>query len=559
MNSSKRLVWCLSQLWLWSWPLPVLFAQAPAGKRFDFVDVTATAGIDFVHTHGGSGNGYIVEGMASGLATFDYDNDGWLDIYFLNGSALKGTVQESPSRNALYRNNGDWTFTDVTSEAGVGDEGYGLGVAAADYDGDGHIDLYVNNFGANVLYRNNGDKTFTDVTAEAGVANGQQVGAGVGFCDIDNDGDLDLYVANYVNFTYENHVPIVIDGQRYQAGPQYYKPVPDSLFRNDGSGKFTNISELSGISRVSTPSMGLVCADFDVDGDIDIYVCNDGQPNCLFQNDGTGKFEDVGLLMGAACDFSGKANSSMGVDCGDYDRDGLLDLIVTNYQAEMPVLYHNLGGGLFEDATNRERITHALFPHVNWGTTFADFDNDGNLDLFIACGHFDRIEQIDDRTTQKVRNFLLANEDGKFVDVSSDAGDGLQVIESSRGAAFEDFDNDGDMDAVVLNSDAQPTLLRNDSDSRNHWVELELSQDGDNTQAVGALVVVNTFIDGKPAGSQTQVAMSGRGYQSHYGTRHHFGLGHQATAAEAIVHWPGGGVQTFPIKLNQRTKLIRSQ
>ncbi|MCA9127565.1 MAG: CRTAC1 family protein [Planctomycetales bacterium] len=534
-------------------------AQETQAGGLRFTDVTVQSGITFVHTHGGSGMGYIVEGMATGLATFDYDNDGYTDIYFLNGSALKGTEADTPAKNALYRNNGDWTFTDVTEQAGVGDEGYGLGVSVADYDGDGDQDLYINNFGPNVLYRNNGDRTFTDVTQAAGVGNGSKVGAGVGFLDIEGDGDLDLYVANYVDFTYENHVPIVINGKRFQAGPQYYSAVADSLFRNEGNGTFTDVSQSSGIAAVTGPGMGLVCADLDNDSDCDIYVCNDGQPNFLFINDGTGHFEESGLLLGAACDFSGKANSSMGVDCSDFDNDGLLDLMVTNYQAEMPVLYHNLGDGLFEDATSRCRIPHSLFPHVNWGTALVDFDNDGDQDIFIACGHFDRIEEIDDRTSQKVANYLLLNEGGKFVDVSSLVGEGLKVVETSRGAAFEDFDNDGDIDAVIVNSHTKPTLLRNDADNNNSWIELQLQYAGQNLDAVGAVVLVGDNTKPPPGNTipTTQMAavMSGRGYQSHFGSRQHFGVGQAKSPVTVRVRWPNGQVQSLQVPCNQLTRI----
>lgn len=515
-------------------------------------EVTADAGIDFVHTHGGSDQGYIVEGMSTGLATFDYDDDGYQDIYFLNGSPLKGTVAENGPTNRLYRNNGDGTFEDVTKAAGVGDAGYGLGVSVADYDGDGDLDIYINNFGPNVLYRNNGDKTFTNVTEEAGVGNGNQVGAGVGFLDIDGDGDLDLYVANYVDFTYDNHVPIVIKGKRFQAGPQYYKPVPDALYRNEGDGTFVDVSEESGIGAVAGPGMGLVCADLDNDQDTDIYVCNDGQPNFLFLNDGKGNFEELGLLNGAACDAEGKANSSMGVDCADFNQDGLLDLIVTNYQAEMPVLYRNLGDGLFEDATSVVRITRELFPHVNWGTGFVDFDNDSDKDIFIACGHFDRIEDIDDRTAMKVRNYILENQDGLFSDVSKEAGAGIQLVESSRGSAFEDFDNDGDIDVVVVNSNTAPNLLRNDLESDNKWIQLKLRGKGMNTQAIGARVVV----DGKV--TQSADAMSGRGYQSHYGNVLHFGLGLDSKEEVKVrVRWPDGATQEVIVKVGERTEIVQ--
>ena len=321
--------------------LLVVFISKPAWTQsVTFQDVTANSGVDFVHTTGGSGMGYLVEGVSAGIATFDYDNDGWIDIYFLNGALLQGTESEDEPTNRLYRNNGDFTFSDVTAQAGVGDKGYALGVATADYDGDGYTDIYINNFGPNVLLRNRGDNTFEDVTETAGVAAGAQVGAGVAFLDIEGDGDLDLYVANYVDFSYETHVPIEIKGMVHTAGPQYYTPLPDNLFRNNGDGTFTDVSHESAIASVAGPSMGLVCADFDNDGDTDVYVCNDGKPNFLFVNDGQGKFEEVAVLSGLAYSFKGTADASMGVDIGDYDADGFFDLFSTNYQSEMPNLYH---------------------------------------------------------------------------------------------------------------------------------------------------------------------------------------------------------------------------
>ncbi len=445
----------------------------------------------------------------------------------------------------------------MTDQAGVGDAGYSLGVAIGDYDGDGDADIFVNTFGPDVLYRNNGDKTFTDVTMQAGVSNGDKVGAGAAFLDIEGDGDLDLYVANYVNFTYDNHVPIIIKGKRYQAGPQYYKPVTDTLFRNLGNGKFEDISIESGIASVAGPSMGVVCADFDNDQDVDIFVANDGQPNFLFQNDGTGHFEEVGLTVGVACDFNGKANSNMGVDVGDFDNDGQLDLFTTTYQAEMPVLYRNLGDGLFEDATSAARITYDLFPHVNWGCSFSDFDNDGDQDIYLACGHFDRIEQIDDRTSQKIRNYLLMNHNNKFVDVSSRCGNGLTPVESSRGAAFDDMDNDGDIDIVVLNSEALPTIIRNDTPQQNSWLQLRLKQPGMNPDAVGARV---TVVGGpKP---QISEVIAGRGYQSHFGSRLHFGMAATATRNEEVlvsVRWPDKSISQHSLAINQLHTINKPQ
>jgi hypothetical protein len=442
-----------------------------------------------------------------------------------------------PPRDALYRNNGDWTFTDVTESAGVGDLGFGLGVSVGDYDNDGKPDLYLNNFGPNVLYRNNGDGTFAAVTEQAAVANGNQVGAGASFFDMDADGDLDLYVGNYVNFTYENHVPIVVGAHRFHAGPRYYQPVPDTLFRNNGDGTFTDVSDSSGIGAVAGPSMGMVSGDFDDDGDVDVFVCNDEAANFLFQNDGRGTFREIGLVSGTAFNFRGQANGSMGVDCADYDNDGRLDLFVTNYQSEMPVLYRNLGRGLFEDATRAAGITQDIFPHVQWGTGLIDFDGDGDRDLFLACGHFDPIEVIDDRTAQRVRNFLLMNQgNGRFADVTRQAGSGLAVVESSRGAVFDDLDNDGDVDAVVLNSGSAPTVIRNESSPRQRWLQIQLSGQPSNSQGVGARVRI-------VAGDLVQIAEvhSGRGYQSHCGTRLQFGLGQHARVDRIEVRWLGGG------------------
>jgi hypothetical protein len=529
----------------------IAFSQEKEACPIQLVDVTASSGITFRHHDGGSGQGYIVEGVCGALATFDYDNDGRIDIYFLNGAALKGTVVDKPLRAALYRNNGDFTFTEVTDEAGVGNRGHGLGVVAGDYDNDGDQDLYITNFGPNVLYRNNGDRTFTDVTREAGVAGAGKVGAGASFFDMDCDGDLDLYVGNYVDFTYENHVPLIVRGRKYMAGPQYYKPLPDILYRNNGNGTFTDVSEQSGIT-LAGPAMATLAFDYDDDGDTDVFVCNDGQPNFLYQNDGRGRFAEVGLVAGVAYDFFGKAHSTMGVDCGDYDGDGRLDLFTTGYQSEMPTLYRNLSNAMFEDATSTARLAGELYAHVEWGTGLVDFDNDGDLDLFLACGHFDRIEEIDDRTSLKVANYLLMNTGGgKFQDVSKLAGSGLTPVESSRGAAFDDLDNDGDVDAVILNSNAPPTILRNESKTANRWLQLRLQGIRYNTDGVGAQVRVH-------ASGTVHVAevLAGRSYQGHFGTRLHFGLG-QADGVEKIeVRW-GQKVESFPGEAAQKLLTLR--
>jgi enediyne biosynthesis protein E4 len=517
-------------------------------------DVTAQTGIAFRHTDGGGGRRYIVETVTAGLATFDYDGDGLIDIYFLNGAPLEGTEHHGPApRNALYRNHGDGTFSDVTLQAGLGDTGFGLGVAAGDYDNDGFPDLYVNNYGRNVLYRNNGDGTFTDVTLQAGVDAGELVGAGAAFLDIDSDGQLDLYVANYIDFTYENHVPRSMDGFPEYAGPRDYRPVPDILYRNNGDGTFTDISDQSGIGQHAGTGMGLVCADFNNNGHTDVFVLNDVAENFLFQNDGTGRFEEVGLVLGAAYNGHGDELGSMGIDCGDFDNDGWLDFFMTSYQGELPVLYRNAGGYALEDVTQRSGAGAGALPYVNWGTGLVDFDNDGHRDLFVANGHLqDLIDQYDQSTAYEVRNLVLRNTgEERFEDVSESAGDGMRVKRSSRGAAFDDLDNDGRIDVVILNSRSEPTVLRNQSPGDNRWIQLRLIGTRANRDAVGSRVTVVT-------GDRKQVAEvhSGRGYQSHFGTRLHFGLGCQNRVDRLEIRWHRGQKQVLEYVLGNQLHTI---
>jgi len=502
-------------------------------------DVTDQTGITFKHTDGGCGRRYIMETVSAGLALFDYDRDGDVDIYFLNGAPLLGTKVDVPPRNALYRNDGGWKFTDVTDEAGVGDVGYGLGVAVGDYDNDGDLDLYLNNYGANVLYRNNGDATFTDVTKKAGVVNGFKVGAGTCFLDMDKDGDLDLYVSNYLKFSYEKHVTCTTSGVPVYANPRHYPAAADTVFRNNGDGTFTDVSVESGVGLYPGWGMGIVCGDYDNDGDTDVFIGNDVAENFLFQNDGTGKFEEMGLMTGAAYDLHGDEQGSMGVGCGDYDNDGWLDFFVTSYQSQLATLYKNLGDGAFQDVTLMTGAGAGTLPNVTWGNSFVDFDNDGDRDIFIACGHLqDNVELFDDTSTYLVRNILLMNTgDGKFADVSDESGDGLLVKLSSRGAGFDDLDNDGDMDVVILNSREKPTVLRNDTSNANHWIQVRLRGVKTNRDAVGAHVKV---VSGDL--SLIDEVHSGRGYQSHYGMRLHFGLGKRDRVDRIEVHWIGGGV-----------------
>jgi hypothetical protein len=476
--------------------------------------------------------------LASGLALFDYDNDGDVDIYFLNGSALPGSRPDPLARNRLYRNEGNWRFTDVTNAAGVGDPGYGLGVAVADYDNDGYADLYVNNFGPNVLYHNNGDGTFNDKTAQAGVGAGNAMGAGVSFLDADGDGDLDLYVANYVKFSFADHREYVVDGFPRYRGPKNFEPETDVFFRNNGNGTFSDASVDAGISAHAGTGMGTVAFDCDRDGDTDVAVMNDVMGNYLFQNDRSGKFSETGLLSGIGYNADGRALGSMGVDCGDYDNDGRLDLFQTSFASELPALYQNLGDGLFADVTRATGAGAGAFPHVNWGTGFVDFENDGDSDLFVANGHLqDNVELYDDKTSYEVTNQVLMNDGrGKFQDVSQLCGSGLTVRRSSRGIALDDLDQDGRVDVVVLNSRELPTILRNESSGKNHWIQIRLQAIRTNRDAVGTRVAV-------VSGNATQVkeVHSGRGYQSHWGTWLHFGLGNQRRVDRIQIDWHGGG------------------
>jgi enediyne biosynthesis protein E4 len=531
------------------WPV----AGGAAGQIL-LTDVTSETGIAFQHTDGSSGRHYIVETVSAGLALFDYDNDGNIDIYFLNGAPLKGVKAKTAPRNALYRNLGRWKFVDVTEKSGLGDTGYGLGVAAGDYDNDGDTDVYLNNHGPNVLYRNNGDGTFTDVTKAAGVGHGDQVGAGACFLDMEGDGDLDLYVSNYLEFSYAQTVNTMEGGHPTYASPAHYRPVPDTLYRNNGAGTFTDVSAAAGIATHAGWGMGITCADYDNDGDTDLFIGNDIAENFLFQNDGQGRFEEMGLLAGTAYKSTGDPSGSMGVDSGDYDNDGLLDFYVTSYQQELAILYHNTGDGLFEDVTMQTGAGTGTLPNVTWGNSFVDFDNDGDRDIFIACGHLqDNVDEYDDVSSYHQSNLLLANTGaGRFVDVSQDSGSGLRIKRSSRGAGFDDLDNDGDVDVVVLNSRAEPTLLRNDSPRKGRWLQIQLRGTKTNRDGVGAHVMVT-------AGDLTLIdeVHSGRGYQSHYGTRLHFGLGPAKQAARIEVHWIGGGTDVFQnVPTNQLITLV---
>ncbi len=519
--------------------------------QIEFRDVTAETGITFRHDDGHAGNYHIIEFLSAGLATFDYDGDGKIDIYFLNGRPLPGrTPPDPPLRNALYRNLGNWRFVDVTRQAGVdGGDGYGLGVVVGDYNNSGHPSLYLNNYGPNILYRNNGDGTFTDVTAKAGVGRGNRAGAGACFLDIDEDGYLDLYVANYVQEATKPRPVQTRMGYPIYPGPKSYKPERHHLFRNNGDETFTDVTAKSGILPHVAPGMGMIAVDYDNDGHTDILVGNDEYPNFLLHNDGHGHFQEVALAAGVAYDGQGTAHGSMGVECGDVDRDGYLDFFITSYHQELPILYRNLGKGLFEDVTMRTGVHKSTYNPVKWGCALADLDNDGDLDIVIACGHLQPFgEKFSDSSLYLDRPIILKNllsETGKlqFVDVSDQALAGVTFRGSGRGIAIDDLDNDGDLDIVILNSRGPPTILRNmlnERGSKNHWIQVQLHGVKSNRDGVGARVRVT-------AGDLVQIdeVHAGRSYQSHFGSRLHFGLGKHDIVDCIEVSWIGGGVDVL--------------
>ena len=524
-----------------------LYADEQIPGSVKFTDVTEPAGIHFRHVDGRSGRRYFVENIGSGCAFVDFDNDGAIDIYLVNAADLPGFQSKSPPVNALYRNNGDGTFTDVTQRAGVGHSGYGTGITAGDYNNDGFVDLYVTNFGANVLYQNNGDGTFTDVTQAAGVGNARW-SAGAAFADYNNDSFVDLYVANYCDWTFENHKTCDRQGIEVYCGPEDFNGLPDALYRNNGDGTFTDVTRNAGVHNPTGKGLGVIWADYDNDNDLDIFVANDGTENFLYQNNGDGTFTDVAWMAGVEIDERGNPQGSMGVDFGDYNNDGTLDLVVTNFQRQRNMVYRNDGDGFFSDVSFRVGVGHTL-PDVSWGTGFVDFNNDGLRDLFVANGHIqDRIQQYDTSSTYlQLNELLLNNGTGRFVKMELAVDSPLQVRRVSRGVAFGDYDNDGDIDILISNADDTPELLRNDINGGNHWILVKTIGTRSNRDGIGARIAVWT-------GELTQIAevRSGSSYISQNDMRVHFGLGAATKIDRLEIRWPSGIVdQLQDVPVNQ--------
>ena len=516
----------------------------PPGHGVRFVNVTAASGLDFRHVSGDEEQRFIIESMGSGAAFFDFDADSYLDLYLVNGTQRDDPPSEAISR--LYRNEPGGAvgrrFADVTATAGVGGRGWGMGCAVADYENDGDVDLYVTYWGKNILYRNDGAGGFTDVTAKAGVGD-DGWGAGAAFGDLDADGFLDLYVTNYLEFDLaappnDGNPCIGLHGVEGFCGPGGLPAQPDVLYRNRRDGRFEDVSHSTGIDRQAVPGLGVVLADFDDDGDRDVYVANDGFANLLWRNDGGWSFSEVGATAGVAYSEEGRPQAGMGVDSGDYDNDGDLDFFVTNFANDVNTLYRNEGGGRFSDATAAGGLGGLARPYMGWSTSFFDADNNGWRDLFVANGHL--YPQVDLHTSMRYaqRNLLYWNEGGVFVPAGPAVGSDLQVARVSRGSAFGDYDNDGDVDIVVVNLNDAATLLRNEGGSARFWLGLELEGETSNRDGIGARVRLTS-------GGRTQTAevRSAYGYLSSNDRRLLFGLGDRERVDRVEITWPSGRVQ----------------
>jgi hypothetical protein len=568
-------------------PIPIT-AQVPkpsthAAPNITFTDVTKAAGLSsFISVHGTNAKDYIIEAPGAGCAFLDYDNDGWLDIYLVNGStvnALRG--KEPPPRTALFRNNKDGTFTDVTAKAGVANERWGQGVCAGDFDNDGWTDLYVTNYGKNRLYRNNGDGTFTDIAEKAGVTI-DSWSTGCAFGDYDGDGLLDLFVAGYIEFDLNNPPPPATGefkasanadaakqggmgasfaaganycqyrNVRVMCGPRGLKGAPDHLFRNNGNGTFTDVSVKAGVAdKNGLYGFGVAWFDYNDDGKLDLLVANDSTPNYLYKNKGNGSFEEVGYLSGVAVNENGREQAHMGVAVGDYDNDGRADIHITNFADDSNVLYHNDDGENFTDTTFQASLGEITLPFLAWGTNFFDYDHDGWLDLLVANGHLYPVaDQFEWGTSYKQRLLLFRNISAgkarKFAEVGSSAGAALFTPRCSRASSLGDYDNDGDVDILLNNIDEPPTLIRNDGANKTgHWLTLKLI--GDVKQkcprdAIGS-VVFCTANGQRLRGEVT----SGRSLNSQSDLRVHFGLGAATKVDKLEVRWANGKTESYAI------------
>jgi len=541
-----------------------------------FVNIARQSGLNAKTLFGGEHkNKYLLETTGCGVAFYDFDNDGWLDIFLVNGSRLEGFPPGQAPSSHLFKNNRDGTFTDVTEKAGLLRSGWGQGVCIGDYDNDGFDDLFVTYFGKNVLYHNNGDGTFTDVSEKAGVAgNGKRWNTGCAFVDYDRDGKLDLFVANYIDMDLKTAPlpesgPCLYKGITVACGPPGLTGGKNILYHNNGDGTFTDVSEKSGILQANgTYGLGVLTADLDNDGWPDIYVANDSTASALYQNRKNGTFTDIATEAGCALSADGKPQAGMGISAADYDMDGNLDLVKTNFAGDTPSLYHNLGGANFEDATYQAGLGRHT-QYLGWGCGFFDMDNDGWPDILICNGHvYPEVEQLKTEAGYAQRKLLYKNlRNGRFDDVSYDAGPAISDPSPSRGCAFGDFDNDGDVDVVVNTVNDFPQLLRCDSRTGNRWIKVKLIGTKSNRSGIGARLRCVTQPPGetKPH-QQIDEVRSGGGYLSQNDLRVHFGLGQAGKVDLLEIKWPSGIVDTLKdiatnqiIFIKEGEGLVRSQ
>jgi enediyne biosynthesis protein E4 len=545
--------------------LPSLACAAEkANSAYPFSEISASAsGINFVHASGRSAQKYLPESTGAGCAFIDYDNDGWMDIYLVNSGPCDFWTPPKGLSNALYRNNRDGTFTNVTEKAGVAGGGYGMGVAVGDYNGDGLPDLYVTQYGRSILYRNNGDGTFTDVTEKAGVAAPGWASSAVWF-DYDNDGHLDLFVCRFVDFSkLKHHVcnapnTPALAGMNEYCYPRIFDPMASWLFHNNGDGTFTDVSRQTGIASNPGKAWGVVATDINNDGFLDLFVANDTTANFIFANRSGKRFEEIGFTAGVAYGEGGKARSGMGVDSADVDQDGWLDLFVTNLDHELYGNYHNKHDETFEDIAASSGIARATQTMSGWGVKFFDYDNDGNLDLIIANGHpDDLIDKIKPGVTYSEPLLLFQNTGAGMKNVTAESGPLFTRELSARGLAVGDFDNDGSVDVLVAVNDGAPVLLRNNAGRQNHWLGVKLVGKKSNPDAIGARI---TYQAGDL--KRHQLKVGGGSYLSSHDPRMVLGLGKREKIDWLEVKWPmpGGTTQRFTeLPINRYITIVEGQ
>jgi hypothetical protein len=531
-----------------------------AAKYPELLDITASTGITFEHLSSPEQR-YIVESMSGGVALIDYDRDGWPDIYFTNAQSVEMARQGKKARSALYHNNHDGTFTDVTEKAGVGFPCWAQGAAVGDYNNDGWPDLLVTCFGGVVLYRNNGDGTFTDVTSSAGLGGDKEWATGAAFGDYDNDGWADLFVSHYVDFRLDDMAAFGSkDTCKYmgidvQCGPRGLKGSGDSLYHNNKDGTFTEVSKKAGVSDPDQRyGLTSIWSDFDGDGKLDLFVTNDGQPNYLYKGDGTGGFIDAGFTSGVAFNEDGMAQANMGLAWGDYLHKGRFSILISHFDNEFAALYRNDGAMSFTEASIASGVTRATRGYVGWGDAFVDFANEGWQDIFIVNGHvYPQVDSVPSGPKYREPKILLRNQrDGTFKDISKDAGAAIQMPQVSRGMAIGDLFNDGRLDAVVENLVGRPTILRPNSGVQNHWISFQMEGVKSNRLALNTRVRAT-------AGGLVQMGevISGGSYLSQHDLRIHFGLGDHERVDKAEILWPNGEVETLTNLAADRFYYIR--